>query len=269
VRATAALVLVAVAAVLVAGACKSGSGAESSPTAGPASPTADATPTPGPAPTATPAPATPTSTPQTEPPPASEPPEPPPATAVGLLTVVDKQHGLSPSYVPPDLTSIPSAWAAPGFGGLLLRAEAASALVKLLEAARDAGHEVRVRSAYRSYDTQVTTFQYWIDQLGEAEARRVSAPPGHSEHQLGTAVDLTSASVGWDLVEALGSTAEGKWLAAQAHKYGFALSYPQGAEAITGYAYEPWHFRYIGVNSANAWAASGLTLVEYLEQVAG
>ena len=185
---------------------------------------------------------------------------------MGLLTIVDKQHGLPSAYVPPDLVEIPPEWMAPGFPSQLLRKEAAEALVVMLKAARAEGHELRVRSAYRSYEEQATTFQYWIDQVGEEEARRVSAPPGHSEHQLGTTVDLTSASVGWQLEQPFGQTPEGQWLAAHAHEYGFPLSYPQGAEEITGYKYEPWHFRYIGRDQAVRWAQSGLTLVEFLKQ---
>ncbi len=186
----------------------------------------------------------------------------------GLLTIVDKENGLPPAYVPPNLVEISSEWMAPGFASQPLRKEAAKALVVMLRAARAEGHELRVRSAYRSYEEQATTFQYWIDQLGEEEARRVSAPPGHSEHQLGTTVDLTSASVGWQLEQRFGQTPEGQWLAAHAHEYGFPLSYPQGAEEVTGYAYEPWHFRYIGQDQAVSWAQSGLTLVEFLNRPA-
>ena len=183
-----------------------------------------------------------------------------------LLTIVDKEQGLPPAYVPPGLVEISPEWIVPGFANRLLRKEAAEALVAMLQAARAEGHELRVISAYRSYEEQATTFQYWIDQVGEEEARRVSAPPGHSEHQLGTTVDLTSASVGWQLEQPFGQTPEGQWLAAHAHEYGFPLSYPQGAEEITGYRYEPWHFRYIGQDQAVRWAHSGLTLVEFLKQ---
>jgi D-alanyl-D-alanine carboxypeptidase len=139
----------------------------------------------------------------------------------------------------------------------------------MLSDAFDAGHDVYVRSAYRSYAEQERTFAYWLSALGEAEARRVSAEPGHSEHQLGTAADLTSADTGYDLNEAFGETSAGRWLAENAYRYGFALSYPAGTEAVTGYAYEPWHYRYIGLVHAAAWRSSGLTLVEYLRQFGG
>ena len=225
-----------------------------SPTIPASDPSPNPTPTPSPTPTRTPTP------------PPTQAAGPTDEDSLGLLTIVDKQHGLPSAYVPPDLVEIPPEWMAPGFPSQLLRKEAAEALVVMLKAARAEGHELRVRSAYRSYEEQATTFQYWIDQVGEEEARRVSAPPGHSEHQLGTTVDLTSASVGWQLEQPFGQTPEGQWLAAHAHEYGFPLSYPQGAEEITGYTYEPWHFRYIGRDQAVRWAQSGLTLVEFLKQ---
>ena len=199
----------------------------------------------------------------------------PPATPgaqprdISVHTAVDKQRGLPAGYVPPDLVALDVGLAAPGFGGLLLRTEAAGALSRMLSAAAADGHEIRARSAYRSYAEQERTFAYWVSVLGEMEARRVSAEAGHSEHQLGTAADLTSADVGYELTEAFGDTPAGRWLAGNAHSYGFALSYPVGAEAVTGYAYEPWHYRYIGADHAQAWRASGLTLVEYLRGVEG
>jgi D-alanyl-D-alanine carboxypeptidase len=221
-------------------------------------------PTPGPPPAA---PAT--LAPTQEPPPAPTQPPPPgqPPGGVSLLTVVDKQTALPSGYVPPGLVTIGPGYIAPGFSGTL-RAEAYQALVRMLSDAYTAGSDIYVRSAYRSYAEQAATFAYWVSVLGEEEARRVSAEAGHSEHQLGTAVDLTDATVGFDLVESFGATASGQWLMANAHLYGFALSYPAGAEPITGYAYEPWHWRYIGVERAAAWKASGLTLVEYLRGVA-
>jgi D-alanyl-D-alanine carboxypeptidase len=188
---------------------------------------------------------------------------------ISVLTVVDKQRVLPTDYVPPDLVAVGAGLAAPGFRGPLLRAEAAGALSRMLSAATAAGNDIRVRSAYRSYAEQERTFAYWVSVLGEAEARRISAEPGHSEHQLGTAADLTTSDVGYDLTEAFGDTPAGRWLADNAHIYGFALSYPAGAEDVTGYAYEPWHYRYIGADHAQGWSASGLTLVEYLRGVEG
>ena len=149
---------------------------------------------------------------------------------------------------------------APGFPGESMRADAAAAMVQLLGAAQAQGVELRIRSSFRSYEEQARTFQFWIDQLGEAQARRESAPPGNSEHQLGTTADVISRSVGWELIEPFGATTEGKWLAAHVAEYGFAISYPPNSEQTTGYVYEPWHVRYIGKACAAEAQASGLIL---------
>ena len=187
----------------------------------------------------------------------------PPDGDVGLLQLVDKQHALPEGYVPGSLTALSGAYLVAGFSGSLQEA-AAEALIRMLDDADAAGYDIRLRSGYRSYSEQEATFQYWVDTLGYDEATRVSAMPGRSEHQLGTAADVTSADVGWELTESFGATAAGQWLAGHAHEYGFALSYPDGAEAVTGYAYEPWHFRYIGTDAAADWKASGLALNKFL-----
>ena len=95
-------------------------------------------------------------------------------------------------------------------------------------------------SAYRSYDYQAGLYNRHVEQLGKAAADRVSARPGHSQHQLGTTIDFGSIAAGY------GETPNGRWLAAHAWRFGFSLSYPAGYEEYTGYDYEPWHFRYLG-----------------------
>jgi len=186
-----------------------------------------------------------------------------PAPPLSLLQLVDKQHPLPVGYSPGDLQPVPPAYAAPGYSALL-RTEALEALLELLDAAALDGHDIRVVSGYRSYQEQVTTYQSWVDRLGEEEANRVSAKPGYSEHQLGTTVDVGSTDYGWDLTEAFGATPPGQWLQANSATYGFVLSYPDGKESITGYAYEPWHFRFIGKAAAEQWKVSGLTLNQFL-----
>lgn len=186
-----------------------------------------------------------------------------PMPEVGLLYLVDKEHALLEGYTPTDLQPVPGAYIAPDYSGVL-RSEALSALLEMLDAAALDGHDIRVVSGYRSYQEQVTTYQYWVDRLGETEANRLSAKPGHSEHQLGTTVDVGSTAYGWDLAEAFGATPAGQWLESNSVTYGFVLSYPEGKESTTGYAYEPWHFRYIGVEAAQQWQASGLTLNQFL-----
>ena len=256
-----ALPLALVAAALLLAAC-GGDTTERSPTPSPSTTTNSGSPTSTTAASPTPSGlATATANDTQPPPPATA----PPAAGVTILSPVDKDHALPADYVPPTLVAIPVAYIAPGWPGEL-RQDAVDALVRMLDDAAAAGHDVRARSAYRSYATQETTFNLWVDQLGYDAAVKVSAMAGHSEHQLGTTADLTSPAVGWDLLESFGPTPEGQWLAANAHTYGFVLSYPAGAEAITGYSYEPWHFRYIGTAEAQAWKASGLTLNQYLLQ---
>ncbi|TAJ20527.1 MAG: D-alanyl-D-alanine carboxypeptidase family protein [Dehalococcoidia bacterium] len=187
--------------------------------------------------------------------------------SVDLLVIVDKQRALPDGYVPPGLQPIPAAWHAEGESGQQLRGDVIEALRPMIAAAAADGVSLRVESAYRSYSEQARTFAYWVSVMGEAQARRESAVPGHSEHQLGATVDFSDASNGWQLLESFAVSPSGKWLAANAYRFGFAMSYPPGGEAITGYIYEPWHFRYIGVAAAQEWQASGKTLVEYLEAV--
>ena len=179
-----------------------------------------------------------------------------------VLAPVDKQHALPAGCAPGDLQSIPGEYSANG--QQFLRSAAAAALVEMFQAAAKDGHRLFANSGYRSYQTQVVVFNNEVAAYGMEQALRQSARPGHSEHQLGTTMDITSPSVGNDLVAAFGDTPEGKWLATNAANFGFVMSYPPGKEAITGYIYEPWHFRYVGKTEANAVKASGLTLHEYL-----
>jgi D-alanyl-D-alanine carboxypeptidase len=179
-----------------------------------------------------------------------------------ILAPLDKQHRLAADCAPGDLVALPPERSYNGTQQL--RGEAADALITMLQAAEAEGHAILARSTYRSYEDQVATYNLNVQQLGQAEADRVSARPGHSEHQLGTTADLTSASVSFELDQAFGDTDEGRWLAENSWRFGFIISYPDGKEPITGYAYEPWHVRWIGEAEAASVAASGLTLHEYL-----
>ena len=136
--------------------------------------------------------------------------------------------------------------------------EAKAALDKMFADAQKDGISLWIASGYRSYDRQNTIYNNYVAQDGQAAADRYSARPGHSEHQTGLAFDLN------ELTEAFGSSKQGKWLAENCHKYGFIIRYPQNKEHITGYMYEPWHVRYLGVDVATAIYESGLCLEEYL-----
>lgn len=184
-----------------------------------------------------------------------------------LHQLVSKKYSLAADYVPPDLQPIPGDWVMGGQSGLL-RADVLEALDPMM---RDAwlndGVDLRIRSAYRSYAEQERTFAYWVSVIGEEQARRESAVAGHSEHQLGTTMDFADPYNGWELLESFEDSPSGIWLAEHAWEYGFALSYPKESEEVTGYIYEPWHHRYIGIDAAAAWRDSGLTLIEFLEDL--
>ncbi len=178
-----------------------------------------------------------------------------------LLVLVTKETTLKSDYAPSDLQSIPADMN-PSYS-MQLRKEALEHLTELWYTAEADGVTLSIRSAYRSYSTQRSLFQNYADRHGEEEANRFSARPGQSEHQLGTAVDFGGTGV--DFKAGFAQTPQGEWLAENAHKFGFALSYPQDKEYITGYIFEPWHYRYIGVDDAMEWKVSGKTLREYLE----
>ncbi len=175
-----------------------------------------------------------------------------------ILVPLDKQHRLPADCEPPDLVELP---ATVSVGTQYLRAEAARALLALFDAAARDGHALVVNSAYRSYQVQVETYSYWVRLYGQEQADRTSARPGHSEHQLGTAADVGARGL---FLEDFIGTPEAAWLAENAWKHGFVVSYPEGKEHITGYAYEPWHIRFVGRDVAAEVHRSGLTLREFL-----
>ncbi len=135
---------------------------------------------------------------------------------------------------------------------------AVAALNKMFAAAKEDGVNLFVVSSYRSYQTQEKLYNNYVARDGVAAADRYSARAGHSEHQTGLAFDLNSLEQSW------GETKEGKWLAANCHKYGFIIRYPKDKENVTGYMYEPWHVRYLGVETATKVYNSGKCLEEYL-----
>ncbi len=176
-------------------------------------------------------------------------------------TLVDTILMVPRTYVPPDLVPVSQA-GIEGFGKV--RQVMIADLRAMADDARSAGAGIGVRSAYRSYEQQRTTFRYWIGKLGRAEALRVSARPGHSEHQLGLAIDFRSESGGSPFEGDWGLTPAGRWMAANAWRYGFVMSYPKGELDVACYEYEPWHFRYLGRELAMRVHDSGLTIREYL-----
>lgn len=146
----------------------------------------------------------------------------------------------------------------------LMRQEAAHALEQMFAAAESDGVFLAGVSGYRSEKTQTDLFNYYVRTDGEAHARRYSAEPGHSEHQTGLTMDVSGSTGACAASECFAGTPEANWLAAHAADYGFIVRYPDGKESITGYAYEPWHMRYVGVTTSRQVAATGLTYEEFL-----
>jgi D-alanyl-D-alanine carboxypeptidase len=184
-----------------------------------------------------------------------------------LDVIVNKKRNLPENYVPEDLTAltdIPTVLSNPEVNQL--RKAAYEALKELFDAAKEEGYELHARSGYRSYYTQVSLYTSYVENYGKAAADKYSAKPGQSEHQTGLSMDITCEAINYKLDTTFGETEEGKWVAENAHRYGFIIRYPKGKEDITGYAYEPWHIRYLGVELAEKIYESGLTLEEYFQQ---
>lgn len=184
-----------------------------------------------------------------------------------FLILINKTHPVDGSYKPEDLTSIQYFASDRSEAGRYMRAEAAAQFEALVEGAAKEGYELVMTTAYRSYEFQNTLYTNYVNRYGEAEANTFSAKPGQSEHQSGLAVDVSSPVVSYALSDDFGDTAEGKWMAENAHKYGFILRFPLGKEEITGYQYEPWHLRYVGQPAADEIYEKGITLEEYLGEV--
>ena len=193
------------------------------------------------------------------------------ANPTSITVMVNKSWKLPDSYRPADLVRPKVSFV---FGNqqlekALLREAAARALENMFAQAKKEGITLLAASGYRSYETQSVLFDNEVKQYGYEKASQAVAYPGTSEHQTGLAMDITAASVNYILSEEFGEKPEGKWLANNAHKFGFILRYPLGKESITGYQYEPWHFRYVGPEMAAEVFESKLTLEEYFGQKQG
>ncbi|MCB8986247.1 MAG: M15 family metallopeptidase [Ardenticatenaceae bacterium] len=188
-----------------------------------------------------------------------------------LLTLVTLTYGLSRDYAPQDLVPLSDYFPVDVTLGYPteIREVAIGPLVDMVTAMQEAGLQPQIISGYRSYYAQSVAFSKWLEQNPDS-ATIVSAPPGHSEHQLGTAVDFGSP----ELADVVGEpdiefhtyffkTSEGAWLLENAHRYGFTLSYTRETFELTGLYYEPWHYRYVGVEMATHLKELGQTLTQY------
>ena len=161
-----------------------------------------------------------------------------------LFLLVDKETSLSKNYEPDDLVELTNKSYRVNRAGMQLRMAAEASLEKMAAAAKNEGLTLLASSAYRSYDYQAQVYDRNVRQMGQAAADRESARPGHSQHQLGLVVDFGS------ITDAFAVTKEGRWLSANASRFGWSLSYPEGYEEITGYRWESWHYRYVGIELA-------------------
>ncbi len=190
----------------------------------------------------------------------------------GLHTLVTLDYGISREYAPPDLVPLSDYFSTDVTLGYPteVRQIIVEPLTAMIEAMQAAGLRPLIISGYRSYSTQAIAWDKWNREYPE-RAAIISSPPGHSEHQLGTTLDFGSP----ELPEIVGDediefhtyfykTSEGEWLLQNAHKYGFTLSYPRDAFEATGFYYEPWHYRYVGVELATQLYESGTFLAQYL-----
>lgn len=173
--------------------------------------------------------------------------------------LVNKKHCLQPlSFTPPDLVTT---------NGATISAKAAGDFNRMFTDAAAAGQGFSVSSSYRSYATQVSTYNYWVSVNGQAVADTVSARPGFSEHQTGLAVDVAAGGCN---LNCFGGTSQYQWFQANAANYGFIQRYYAGLEHITGYASEEWHYRYVGVATAQDMKAKGIkTLEQYWNMQGG
>lgn len=186
-----------------------------------------------------------------------------------IWAIVSKTHPIPDDYVPANLkipdvkTRIDKSDAERS-----VRNDIESALINMFSAAETDSYYLMIGSGYRSAELQSVYFYGLASSVGEEAANQSIARPGQSEHQTGLAVDISTVSQQCYLSECFAATGDGIWLVENSYKYGFILRYPEGKESITGYSYEPWHFRYVGVDLATAIHDSGLTFDEawpYLE----
>lgn len=174
------------------------------------------------------------------------------------LVLVNKYHQLSSDFVPANLKTIDKNYS---LGNQRLQEEAQVAFEKLAKAAREDNHKVRAVSTYRSFEYQKNLYNNYVKAHGITATDTFSARAGHSEHQTGLAVDVDDASSKYTSFR---NTQAFLWMKDNAHKYGFNLRYPENKTAITGFAYEAWHYRYLGTQVASYLYENDLTFDEYM-----
>ena len=181
---------------------------------------------------------------------------------------VNKEYGLPKDYVPDDLM-VPDIRFYGGFSEekSYMRKDAGLAIEKMFSDAEKEGYVLYGISGYRSYARQEEIYNKNVTMHGSTETNKVSAEPGHSEHQSGLTIDISIAELTGSLLEEFGSTEEGIWVKENCSKYGYIIRYPKNKEKVTGYSYEPWHLRYVGKKMAEYLTENKLTLEEYFNYI--
>lgn len=181
-------------------------------------------------------------------------------SAASVQVIVNKLRPMQPAEFAPELVPVSTENEE---GAERVRPELDAALTELDAAMRAAiGEGTFVTSSYRSYSLQAQYYQNAISSYGQQAADTTSARPGHSEHQTGLAIDLQSTARLCRLDHCFGDTEAGRWIAGHAWEHGFVVRYPQGADAVTGYAWEPWHLRFVGVEVTTAMHERAIATLE-------
>lgn len=184
-------------------------------------------------------------------------------TSLGKYVILNKYYYADNTYPSENLIKVDGKYHVNGTS-FYLNEECYEAFLKMYNDAYDAGYGFKMKSAYRSYDTQVTTYNYWVstENGDKTKADIYSARAGFSEHQTGYAFDIRDYN--WEY-EDYGKSESFKWVSENAHKYGFIIRFPKGKEHITGYQYESWHYRYCGIECATYIYENNITFEEYYE----
>ena len=171
--------------------------------------------------------------------------------------IVNKNNKLSENYIPSDLQQISLEYSC---DNKCLRKIAKESFEQMARDAKLEGYNIVAVSTYRSYEYQEKLYNNYVKDKGYYYADMCSARAGHSEHQTGLAVDIADLSLDYDNFE---YTKEFIWVKENAHKYGFIMRYPKAKFHITGFKYEPWHYRYVGIEIATYIYENDITLEEY------
>lgn len=175
----------------------------------------------------------------------------------GKLLLVNKYNFLDKNYEPDNLYDVRNWYA---YGENTIIEEVYDQFIEMFNDAKEEGLTLIITSGFRDYDLQKDLYVESQDENGTEETDKLIARPGFSEHQTGLCLDIATYDV---VMEEFEETDEFKWMQKNAYKYGFILRYPKGKEAITGYSYESWHYRYVGVDVAKEINDLGITFDEY------